>query len=89
MGRDGADIRLSASRRLSPMIRPCLVVAAALVAAVVLLPAATERVLTVADHLSFRGAARELGFGQRAVSRRLRALEDALGVWLFERSHGG
>ena len=46
-------------------------------------------VLTVADHLSFRGAARELGVGQRAVSRRVRALEDALGVSLFERSHRG
>jgi DNA-binding transcriptional LysR family regulator len=46
-------------------------------------------VLAVADHLSFRGAARELGFGQRAVSRRVRALEDALGVSLFERSHWG
>jgi DNA-binding transcriptional LysR family regulator len=46
-------------------------------------------VLAVADHLSFRGAARELGVGHGAVSRRVRALEDALGVSLFERSHWG
>jgi DNA-binding transcriptional LysR family regulator len=45
--------------------------------------------LTVADHLSFRGAARELGVRQTAVSRRVVALEDALGVSLFERSHRG
>ena len=46
-------------------------------------------VLTVADHLSFRGAARELGVGHGAVSRRVRALEDALGVSLFEGSPRG
>jgi DNA-binding transcriptional LysR family regulator len=45
--------------------------------------------LCVADHLSFRGAARELGVRQTAVSRRVVALEDALGVSLFERSHRG
>src|ERR1700692_518710 len=45
--------------------------------------------LSVADHLSFRGAARELGVRQTAVSRRERALEDALGVSLFERSRRG
>src|SRR3984893_527602 len=45
--------------------------------------------LSVADHLSFRGAARELGVRQTAVSRRVGALEDALGVSLFERSHRG
>src|ERR1700694_4675325 len=45
--------------------------------------------LSVADHLSFRGAARELGVRQTAVSRRVVALEDALGVSLFERSHRG
>jgi DNA-binding transcriptional LysR family regulator len=46
-------------------------------------------VLTVADHLSFRSAAGELGVGPRAVSRRVRAIEDALGVSLFERTNRG
>jgi DNA-binding transcriptional LysR family regulator len=45
--------------------------------------------LSVADHLSFRDAARELGVRQTAVSRRVVAIEDALGVSLFERSHRG
>jgi hypothetical protein len=45
--------------------------------------------LSVADHLSFRGAARELGVRQTAVSRRVGALENALGVSLFERGHRG
>jgi DNA-binding transcriptional LysR family regulator len=45
--------------------------------------------LCVADHLSFRGAARELRVRQGAVSRRVRQLEDALGVSLFERSPHG
>jgi DNA-binding transcriptional LysR family regulator len=45
--------------------------------------------LCVAEHLSFRGAARELGVRQAAVSRRVRELEDALGVSLFERSPHG
>ena len=36
--------------------------------------------LSVADHLSFRGAAKELGVRQTAVSRRVGALENALGV---------
>jgi DNA-binding transcriptional LysR family regulator len=45
--------------------------------------------LLVAEHLSFRQAARVLGVRQSAVSRRVRTLEDALGVSLFERYHGG
>jgi len=45
--------------------------------------------LLVAEHLSFRQAAGVLGAGQSAVSRRIRSLEDTLGVSLFERYHGG
>jgi DNA-binding transcriptional LysR family regulator len=39
--------------------------------------------------LSFRRAARMLGVRQSAVSRRVRVLEDLVGVSLFERHHGG
>ena len=45
--------------------------------------------LLVAEHLSIRRAAGVLGVRQSAVSRRIRSLEDALGVSLFERYHGG
>jgi DNA-binding transcriptional LysR family regulator len=45
--------------------------------------------LRVAEHLSFRRAASVLGIRQSAVSRRIQSLEDALGVSLFERHHGG
>ena len=45
--------------------------------------------LLVAEHLSFRQAAGALGVRQSAVSRRVRSLEDALGVSLFERHRGG
>jgi DNA-binding transcriptional LysR family regulator len=45
--------------------------------------------LTIADHLSLRGAARELGIGHGSVSRRLSKLEGSLGVSLFERSPRG
>jgi DNA-binding transcriptional LysR family regulator len=45
--------------------------------------------LLVAEHLSFRQAAGVLGVRQSAVSRRVRSLEDTLGVSLFERYHGG
>src|SRR5215475_13296957 len=45
--------------------------------------------LVVAKYLSFRGAASALGVRQSAVSRRVRALEDVLGVSLFERYHAG
>ena len=45
--------------------------------------------LVVAKYLSFRGAASALGIRQSAVSRRVRALEDELGVSLFERHRTG
>ena len=45
--------------------------------------------LVVAECLSFRRAARVLGVRQSVVSRRVRGLEDALGVSLFERYHAG
>jgi DNA-binding transcriptional LysR family regulator len=45
--------------------------------------------LLVAEHLSFRQAASVLGVRQSAVSRRVRSLEDMLGVSLFERYHAG
>ncbi len=45
--------------------------------------------LLVAEHLSFSRAAQVLGVRQSAVSRRVRALEDALGVSLFERDSTG
>jgi len=45
--------------------------------------------LVVAKHLSFRAAARALGIRQSAVSRHVRALEDRLGVSLFERHPRG
>jgi DNA-binding transcriptional LysR family regulator len=45
--------------------------------------------LQVAEHLSVRQAASALGVRQSAVSRRVRSLEDALGVSLFERYHAG
>ena len=45
--------------------------------------------LLVAEHLSFSRAAQVLGVRQSAVSRRVRALEDKLGVSLFERDHTG
>lgn len=43
----------------------------------------------VAEHLSFSRAAQVLGVRQSAVSRRVRALEDKLGVSLFERDSTG
>lgn len=45
--------------------------------------------LVVAECLSFRRAARMLGVRQSTVSRRVRSLEDKLGVSLFERYAGG
>jgi DNA-binding transcriptional LysR family regulator len=45
--------------------------------------------LVVADQSSFSGAARILGVKQSAVSRRIQALEDELGVSLFERQSNG
>jgi DNA-binding transcriptional LysR family regulator len=43
----------------------------------------------VADHLSFRRAAALAGVRQSAISRRVRSLEDAIGVSIFERRKGG
>ena len=48
-----------------------------------------EQALLVAEHRSFSRAAKVLGVRQSAVSRRIRALEDTLGVSLFEREAGG
>jgi len=45
--------------------------------------------LVVAECLSFRRAARILGMQQSVIGRRVRALEDKLGVSLFERTPGG
>lgn len=45
--------------------------------------------LLVAEHLSFSRAAQVLGVRQSAVGRRVRALEDKLGVSLFERDSTG
>src|SRR5215470_1991529 len=45
--------------------------------------------LAVAECLSFRRAAQMLGTQQSAISRRVRALEDMLGVSLFERTRAG
>jgi DNA-binding transcriptional LysR family regulator len=45
--------------------------------------------LVIADRLSFRAAARELGVRHASVSRRLRELEDSLGTTLFERTRHG
>ncbi len=52
-------------------------------------PISVAEALLVADHLSFRRAAAVLGVRQSSVSRRVRALEDELGVSLFERHHAG
>jgi DNA-binding transcriptional LysR family regulator len=45
--------------------------------------------IVAAEELSFHRAAVVLGLDQSVVSRRIRALEDQLGVSLFERSHAG
>jgi len=45
--------------------------------------------LLVGEYLSFRRVAAVLGIRQSAVSRRVRELEDELGVSLFERHHAG
>jgi DNA-binding transcriptional LysR family regulator len=52
-------------------------------------PVSISQALVVADHLSFSRAAHVLGVRQSAVSRRVRALEDQLGVSLFERHASG
>jgi DNA-binding transcriptional LysR family regulator len=45
--------------------------------------------LLVGEYLSFRRAASALGVRQSAISRRVRELEDELGVSIFERHHAG
>lgn len=45
--------------------------------------------LRALEFQSFRTAAQSLGVGQSALSRRVRSLEDEIGVSLFERHHGG
>jgi DNA-binding transcriptional LysR family regulator len=52
-------------------------------------PISIAQALVVAKHLSFRAAAHALGIRPSAVSRRVRALEDKLGVSLFERHSTG
>lgn len=52
-------------------------------------PISVSEALLVADHRSFRRAAAALGVRQSSVSRRIRALEEELGVSLFERHHAG
>ncbi|MBN9048995.1 MAG: LysR family transcriptional regulator [Rhizobiales bacterium] len=46
-------------------------------------------VVAAADHSSFRRAAAVLNITQPTLSKRIRELEDRLGVLLFERSNGG
>ncbi len=46
-------------------------------------------VIAAAENLSFRKAAKSLGVQQSALSRRIRDLEDEIGVALFIRHHGG
>lgn len=45
--------------------------------------------LAVAEHLNFHHAANVLGTTQSSVSARIKALEEALGILLFERRHRG
>jgi DNA-binding transcriptional LysR family regulator len=54
-----------------------------------LTPISVAQALSVQEYLSFRRAAKILGVRQSAVGRRVRALEDELGVSLFERHRTG
>jgi len=45
--------------------------------------------LAVAEHLNFRHAANVLGVTQSSISSRVKALEETLGIQLFERRHRG
>lgn len=51
--------------------------------------AALVQALAVAEHLNFRHAANSLGVSQSCVSARIKALEETLGIVLFERRHRG
>lgn len=51
--------------------------------------ASLMQVLAVAECLNFRHAANRLGISQSSVSTRIKALEDDLGITLFERRHRG
>lgn len=51
--------------------------------------AALRSALMVREHLGFRRASEVLGVNPSVLSRRVLALEDALGVSLFQRSAGG
>lgn len=51
--------------------------------------AALIQAVAVGEHLNFRHAAAALGVSQSSVSERIRALEETLGVRLFERRHRG
>lgn len=51
--------------------------------------AALVQTLAVAEYLNFRRAANVLGVAQSSVSERIKALEETLGVLLFERRHRG
>jgi DNA-binding transcriptional LysR family regulator len=50
---------------------------------------ALRSALLVREHLGFRRASEVLGVNQSVLSRRVLALEDALGVSLFQRHAGG
>lgn len=51
--------------------------------------AGLDLALAVADARSIRQAAREIGASAPVISRKIRALEDGLGVSLFERTNAG
>ncbi|KAA0968171.1 LysR family transcriptional regulator [Aureimonas fodinaquatilis] len=51
--------------------------------------AALVQTLAVAEHLNFRHAANALGIAQSSVSARVKALEEDLGILLFERHARG
>ncbi|GAA4218973.1 hypothetical protein GCM10022253_20280 [Sphingomonas endophytica] len=48
-----------------------------------------RQVLTVAEYLNFHHAANHLGVSQSSVSARIKALEEELGILIFERRHRG
>lgn len=50
---------------------------------------ALKSALVIREHLGFRRASEVLGVNQSVLSRRVQALEDALGVSLFQRHAGG